>query len=345
MIKTLMYIMIFPLDLISLFIGICVYKISKKTPYFSYKSMHRLFYLFGGVVTEFINILTKNRITKTINYNDQDNSEILKNINENGLFIKENFLNLYEIEEIKKILINYEFSLRQMDGEVKKKTTEPKKYKFNPENPKAVMYSVDPNFLINQKIIQEILLKNEIYDIGRKYFGAEPIFDHVSLSISTNFNKEPDGEAAQLYHFDLDKPKWLKFLTYVNDVGIENGPHCFIKKSHKNNAIPFSLRSKGYIRIDEQNNNLKNMINNEIKITGKAGTSIIEDTKGLHKGLVVKSGYRILLNIQINSSMFGSPSKKVNFNNIEKDLLEKFIEKKEFFSRSTNLNYFLNSNR
>ena len=124
-------------------------------------------------------------------------------------------------------------------------------------------------------------------------------------------------------------------------MGIDNGPHCFIKKTHKNNAIPFSLRSKGYIRIDDQNNNLKNMINNEIKITGKAGTSIIEDTKGLHKGLVVKSGYRILLNIQINSSMFGSPSKKVNFNNINKDLLEKFIEKKYFFSQSTNLISFL----
>lgn len=341
MIKKLMYILLFPLDLISLFFGICVYKISKKTPYFSYKSMHRLFYIFGGIVTEFINILTKNRITKTINYNGEDNSEILKNLNENGLFVKENFLNLYEIEEIKKILINYEFSLRQMDGEVKKKNTEPKKYKFDPENPKAVMYSVDPNFLINQKIIQEILLKNEIYDIGRKYFGAEPIFDHVSLSISTNFNKEPDGEAAQLYHFDLDKPKWLKFLTYVNDVGIENGPHCFIKKSHKNNAIPFNLRSKGYVRIEDHNKNINRLIQDEIKITGKAGTSIIEDTKGLHKGLVVKKGYRILLNIQINSSMFGSPYEKVNFTNIENDLLEKFKVRKNFFSQSTNLISFL----
>ena len=340
--RTLIYILLSPLDLISLFLGICVYKISKKTPYFSYKSMHRLFYIFGGIVTEFINILTKNRITKNINYNDEENSEILKNINENGLFIKENFLNSYEIEEIKKMLLNYEFTLRQMDGEVKKKTTKTKKYKFNPENPKSVMYSVDSNFLINQKIIQKILLKNEIYDIGRKYFGAEPLLDHVSLSISTNFNKDPDGEAAQLYHFDLDKPKWLKFLTYVNDVGIDNGPHCFIKKSHKNNAIPFNLRSKGYVRIEDHNSNINRLIHDEIKITGKAGTSIIEDTKGLHKGLVVKKGYRILLNIQINSSMFGSPYEKVNFKKIDNDLLEKFKERKNFFSQSTNLISFLN---
>jgi hypothetical protein len=83
------------------------------------------------------------------------------------------------------------------------------------------------------------------------------------------------------------------------------------------------------------------LLKSEIKITGKAGTSIIEDTKGLHKGSVVKKGYRVLLNIQVNSSMFGSQNEKVNFNKIDKDLLEKFIEKKDFFSQSTNLNSFL----
>ena len=342
MLRTFIYILVFPLDLLSLVFGICIYRLTKKTPYLSYKSMHRLFYIFGGIVTEFIHNSTKSKKRNILNYNHKENNEIIKNINEDGLFIQENFLTSYEVEQIKKMISNYEFTLRTMDSDVKKNLTKSDRYKFDPKNPKAVIYPVDSNFLINQKIIQQIILKDEIFDIGLKYFGTEPLFDHVALSISTNFKKEPDKEAAQLYHFDLDKPKWLKFLTYVNDVGIDNGPHCFIKKTHKNNAIPFSLRSKGYIRIDDQNNNLKNMINNEIKITGKAGTSIIEDTKGLHKGLVVKSGYRILLNIQINSSMFGSPSKKVNFNKIDKDLLEKFIEKKDFFSQSTNLISFLN---
>jgi hypothetical protein len=342
MLRTLVYIVVAPLDLLLLVLGICIYKVTKKTPYLSYKSMHRLFYIFGGIVTEFTNNLTKSKKNNTLNYNNEENNKIIKNINEDGLFIKENFLTPYEIEQIQKMISNYEFTLRKMDGEVKKSSIKADRYKFDPKNPKAVMYSVDSDFLINQKIIQQILLKDEIYDLGLKYFGTEPLLDHISLSISTNFKKEPDGEAAQLYHFDLDKPKWLKFLTYVNDVGVDNGPHCFIKKTHKNNAIPFSIRSKGYVRIDDLNNNIKNLLNNEIKIIGKAGTSIIEDTKGLHKGSVVKEGYRILLNIQINSSMFGSPYEKVNFNKIDKDLLEKFIEKKYFFSQSTNLISFLN---
>lgn len=341
MFKTFLYILISPLDLISLILGICVYKITNKTPYLSYKSMHRLFYIFGGIVTQFTNVLTKSNKKKIIINESKKIDQIVKNINEDGLFVKENFLTPHEIEEIKKILLNYEFTLRQMDDEKKNIKNMIYKQKFDPNNLKAVMYQVDPNFLINQKVIQQILLKNEIIDLGLKYFKSQPLLDHVSLSISTNFKKEADGEAAQLYHFDLDKPKWLKFLTYVNDVGIDNGPHCFIKKTHKNNAIPFSLRSKGYVRINDQNNSIKNLMDNEVKITGKAGTSIIEDTKGLHKGLVVKKGYRILLNIQINSSMFGAPYKKVVFNKIDDDLIEKFKEKKNFFSQATNLDNFL----
>ena len=342
MLRTLKYILFAPIDLLLLVFGILIYRLTNKTPYISYKSMHRLFYIFGGVITEFTNNLTKSKKKKTFKYSLQENNEIVKDIKEDGLFIKENFLTAYEIEQIKKLISNYEFTLRPMDGQAKNNSTKFSKVKFDPKNPKAVLYEVDSNFLINQKIIQQILLKNEIYDLGQRYFGSEPFLDHVSLSISTNLNKEPDAEAAQLYHFDLDKPKWLKFLTYINDVGIDNGPHCFIKKTHKNNAIPFSLRSKGYVRIDDHNEIIKDLINDEIKIIGKAGTSIIEDTKGLHKGMVVVKEYRILLNIQINSSMFGSPFKKMKFNNIDTDLLERFREKKDFFSQSTNVISFLN---
>jgi hypothetical protein len=304
--------------------------------------MHRLFYIFGGVITELTNNLTKSKKKNTFKYNYQENNKIIKDIKEDGLFIKENFLTSNEIEQIKKLISNYEFTLRTMDGQVKNSSTKFSKEKFDPKNPKAVLYEVDSNFLINQKIIQQILLKDEIYDVGKKYFNSEPFLDHVSLSISTNFNKKPDSEAAQLYHFDLDKPKWLKFLTYINDVGIDNGPHCFIKKTHKNNGIPFSLRSKGYVRIDDQNEKIKNLINNEIKIIGKAGTSIIEDTKGLHKGSVVVVGYRILLNIQINSSMFGSPYKVCKFKHIHKEFIEDFKKKRNFFKYSTNIDQLIN---
>ena len=106
MLRTFIYIVVAPLDLISLILGICIYRVTKKTPYLSYKSMHRLFYIFGGIVTEFTNNLTKSKKNNTLNYNNKKNNEIIKSINEDGLFIKENFLTSYEIKQIQNMISN-----------------------------------------------------------------------------------------------------------------------------------------------------------------------------------------------------------------------------------------------
>ena len=47
----------------------------------------------------------------------------------------------------------------------------------------------------------------------------------------------------QLYHFDLDEIKMVKIL-YLSDVEINDGPHCYIKGSHKLFSKPYSLMKK-----------------------------------------------------------------------------------------------------
>ena len=51
----------------------------------------------------------------------------------------------------------------------------------------------------------------------------------MSLAISAKSDKV-DEHAAQMFHFDMDRPKWLKFFIYINDVNEKNGPHFFIPK-------------------------------------------------------------------------------------------------------------------
>ena len=155
----------------------------------------------------------------------------------------------------------------------------------------------------------------------------------MGLSITSDYNKYsyPDSKAAQLYHFDLDRPKWLKFLIYINDVDNFNGPHAFIEGTHKSNQIPFSLRSRGYVRIDDEEIKKINMAKNEKIFYGKAGSAIIEDTIGFHKGNIVKKGYRILLSIQVNSSMFGIKNTKFNINELDKNFINKSKNFGDFF--------------
>ena len=101
MFKIFLYILISPLDLISLILGICTYKITNKTPYLSYKSMHRLFYIFGRIVTQFTNVLTKSNKKNIIINDSKKDDEIIKNINEDGLFKKENLLKFLDMYSIK----------------------------------------------------------------------------------------------------------------------------------------------------------------------------------------------------------------------------------------------------
>jgi hypothetical protein len=330
-----------PIDILLLTAGILFFKIKGFTPKISFNSMLRLFYISGGISNDFISFFTKRKISQ---YKKHIYSNLVDKINEDGVFIVDNFLSETELSKIKKIIENYKFKLRKTDKQFNDQSFKEEYHYFDPNNPKAVLYEVDSNYLINQNIIQKIITKNNIYEICRDYFKAEPVFDNVSLSISSNFNKKEntgDAEAAQLFHFDLERPKWLKFLIYINDINLNNGPHCYVKKTHLNNGIPFALRSRGYVRLKDyelEKFNLEKSV-----LTAKAGTAIIEDTRGLHKGEKLVYGYRILLNIQMNNSLFGAPIRNFVFNKIDAEELILFSRLKNVFSYNTNINYYLNN--
>jgi hypothetical protein len=131
---------------------------------------------------------------------------------------------------------------------------------------------------------------------------------------NTDFQKEPDSEAAQFFHFDMDRIKWLKFFFYVTDVDDNCGPHSFVEGSHKDGGIPFSMTSKGYSRLSDEE-----VINHygkeKIKVfAAPKGTIIAEDTRGLHKGTNVIEGHRLIFQIQFSNSLFGGqyPKSKID---------------------------------
>jgi hypothetical protein len=333
----LKYILFSPLDLILLIFGIFYFRIAGVTPHISYKAMLRLFYIYGGVVNDltsfFVRVKSINQITNI------KNDKIVEKINHDGFYVKKNFLEQNDINDLNNLVKKTEFRLRNTD---KEKFTDLKIF-FDPNNLRSVLYETEVNYLLSQRIIQKIISNSEIYKIAREYFNSEPFFDHVSLSISTNYNKKDntdgDDNAAQMYHFDMDRPKWLKFLVYVTDVGENNGPHCFVKCTHKNNGIPFKFRSKGYIRLTD--NDVKKIGLLIEKFVEKSGTAIIEDTRGLHKGEKLKAGYRILLNIQVNNSMFGSAVPIYKFDKIHEEYKNNFKELKNVFKYSTNITDFI----
>ena len=91
----------------------------------------------------------------------------------------------------------------------------------------------------------------------------------------------------------------------VVDIKIENGPHCFIEGSHKGGAIANSILSKGYVRVSDEEvlRSAKNA--DEHIFVAPAGSLLIEDTRGFHKGLTPQSGRRLLFSIQYSNVYLG----------------------------------------
>ena len=110
---------------------------------------------------------------------------------------------------------------------------------------------------------------------------------------------------ADLYHFDNWRPI-LKAFLYLDDVGPDQAPFVYLAGSHKSGSWrrrherefdgygptgPFGHFFPQEMRALRENHDWE-----EIVCTGKAGTLILADFRGLHRGTPLRSGHRILLN-------------------------------------------------
>ena len=118
----------------------------------------------------------------------------------------------------------------------------------------------------------------------------------------------------------------------------KNGPHTFVPGSHKVNSFPYQIRKAGYSRIDDYVVINKFGASNLIEFDKPAGTLIVEDTKGLHKGKNVEEGDRLLLTIEFTSTKF---IKNTNRKILNKSISNKFLN---FYKKNNYLMQFYEIN-
>jgi hypothetical protein len=176
---------------------------------------------------------------------------------------------------------------------------------FDPAKPLAVRYDYPVGALLNQADVQALLADPSLLALAQSYLGSRPRADVLSMWWHTNFHDRPDSEAAQFYHFDLDRIKWLKVFIYLTDVGPQDGPHSFIEGSHRTGGIPDSLLRRGYVRLSDDEVLGHYGAAREVRFAAPRGTVIVEDTRGLHKGNPVSGSSRLILQLQFSNWLFG----------------------------------------
>ena len=149
------------------------------------------------------------------------------------------------------------------------------------------------------ELIEELGIMRALGD----YLGA-PILRSCSAWNScrpSSFTASDMDRAAQSYHFDNDNPSgWTKVFVYLTDVGPHNGPHVFAPGSHQ--SLPTTLTRDG--RFSDQE--VESIYGPGDVLTGPAGTVIVADTQGFHKGMLVAEGVRTIFEVEFTTSLFGA---------------------------------------
>jgi Phytanoyl-CoA dioxygenase (PhyH) len=196
---------------------------------------------------------------------------------------------------------------------------------FEAAAPQGVRYDYDTQVLLDNPDVQALLADCSLLSLAQEYLGCRPTADVLSMWWHTSFHAQPDSEAAQYFHFDMDRIKWLKVFVYLTDVGTDNGPHTFIRGTHRSGAIPGRFLQRGYARLTDEEVYVEYPPERRIEFCAPRGSVIIEDTRGLHKGASVRGAPRLVLQLQFSNSLFGTNYARVRLGTVRDPGLESLL--------------------
>jgi hypothetical protein len=177
---------------------------------------------------------------------------------------------------------------------------------FDPVNPISKTYRILEGDIVNNIAMQQLMADPVFRAVAERYLNAAPVLSMVNLWWSPTFGEEPGGDAAQEFHFDFDPPpSWLLFFVYLTDVGPDNGPHVFVRGSHlAGHPAAGPLLKRGYVRISDREIAAVFGRENVVELYGKRGTVLAVDTRGFHKGSVLKAGSRLMAQLTFSLPPF-----------------------------------------
>lgn len=146
-----------------------------------------------------------------------------------------------------------------------------------------------------------------ILAIAAKYLGAPPV--HIASELWWSFPVEGTPmeqlKAAQVFHYDLDDYRFIKFFFYLTDVDLTSGPHILLRGTHKNKPLSHQLLGvRCASKPDEEIVDIYGA-ENLVTVCGSAGLGFAEDATCFHKGTLPTHKERLLLQIEYAINSYG----------------------------------------
>ena len=87
--------------------------------------------------------------------------------------------------------------------------------RYERESPTAVRYDFDAQSVIENADVQQLIADASLLALAQCYLECRPVLDVMTMWWHTKYSEHPDKIAAQFYHFDMDRLKWLKVFIYL----------------------------------------------------------------------------------------------------------------------------------
>ena len=153
---------------------------------------------------------------------------------------------------------------------------------FNPSTLTVYMLELSATY-------RRIWLDPVLLTIAAHYLGMVPKL--AEAYVRRNF-PSPYRTMNHYWHRDLnDRYQLLKGFVFLSDCTLDNGPHEFIRGSHADYG---RLNGKRYFTDAEVDAEHPHGSATRLVSEVKAGTVILEDTRGLHRARMPLTGYRDL---------------------------------------------------
>jgi hypothetical protein len=155
-------------------------------------------------------------------------------------------------------------------------------------------------------VMQALATDPQLLAIARRYLSTEPVLIGARMwwSFSGPAKRKEIKESGQGFHYDLDGYRALAFFFYLTDVGTSDGPHVYVRGTHKNKALKHVVT----IHKGRDDNEIDGKYGKEKQVVclGPAGVGFAEDIFGFHKGQHPESGERLLLQLRYGLRDYGT---------------------------------------
>lgn len=140
--------------------------------------------------------------------------------------------------------------------------------------------------------------------IAARYLNAQAVHQGNMMwwSFSGETTYHQKSQAAQLFHYDIDDYRFIKFFFYLTDVDDQSGPHICVRGSHNKKKLSYL-----WLRKRETDEEIIDYYGSEslVKICGKAGFGFVEDPLCFHKGITPTDKDRLILQIEFARTDYG----------------------------------------